>query len=405
MNSTMIKLITIIVVLVLPTVLNCHEPLLHEYFEMRGTLLLPKKYNNEDKIHINVADDGTIYLLYDELIKVEDNYYFELLNVNKNTVTYVPLPYSLVGDQNNTSVSIGDFDISNDIVSVLIHGRCLVIYKYDSSAFIPVYIHHDGNYANVKINNRQIFAYTSDIYYGTKVMKIKFDNFIMKTEVLEHKFINPIGIEFTFFQPKQLIDVNEHQIAIANLDNYHIDFYNWKFEKTSSFKLQPHEWVKGEKIIAHFSDSDLRIDTKNSKNEIEHLRPLLNDFSMIHRIHYCSPEMLLVLWSLPSETTLYDFRFDLLKKQTSGWKVFKNNLKNYEVDSDEKMKDIMNKWKVKNSYVSENEYLLLVEPVPFELNEEISNLTLATIKTKINDYYMDNDLRYTIVILKMKCEN
>lgn len=372
----------------------CQQKYIQDYIRVSNTILLPEKYSDDKKMIFCVDEENVIFLLYTQLYKSENKYYYELYNTKTSSIIRIILPDSI----SIKSIPVSDFDIKNDILSLIIHNSYFIIFKYNEGIYSPDYIYPVGNYTDTKIINNNAVAFTSNIYTGTQILKVNFEN---NYKVESYSFPNPKGIEFTFFQPKHLLDINDDYIAIANLSSFHIDFYNWDFTKIDSIYSMPDKWEVGKKAKSHFEDLDFQANPKNANYLIDYLRPILFDFSMIHKIYFISSDLFLILWSNPDEKRMYDYQFALYEKKESRWTEVSDNLINISIDEDDKFKDIINKWKLSNMFKVKGNCLLLVEPIPFELNKDIQELPFSKVKERLEKHFIDNELRYTLVIFRL----
>lgn len=358
----------------------------------KDVILLPNSFIDEDKIKIKAINDNSVFAIYDNLIDSNNSYYYEIYNIINQSVDRVVIPDFA---KQNTMI-IKDFAISDKILSILFTNSSCIIYKKDSTGgFVIDTVITDVKYDYVKIMNNSVILYSYNIYNGTKVIKFDINNNYLRKE---HIFDNPIGIEFTLFQPKQLIDISNNFIAISELNTMKINLYDWNFNKVDSINFEVKDWVNNEKATDYFS---VYKNNKivNAKGTIEELRPLLKEFSMIHKINFISEDKLLIFWSSPSNNSLYDFKFSLCTKDNGKWITTYDILLNKEIMENMVLEEYLKNWKITNNYFIENNNIYLIYAIPIEVKNSLKEMKILDLQKNIENYLLENEnLRHSVLI-------
>lgn len=389
------KKIIYIIIIILPLSYSfCQEKYIQDFTEFKASYLLPQQFELEQFIKVSFDENKVPFVLYSVVQKSDNDWFLQLYNTVEKSFTNVIIPDSIA----QKGVVASDFAINQGTLSLIVHNRYVVVLALVNGEYIPKYINKISGYEKTMIANHFIAFYSCSIYNGTRILKIDRNDYNLKKEFV---FSDVLGIEFTLFQPKNLINLNDEYIALSHLKNYQIDLYNWEFEKVDSIVINKREWFASEEAEEYFKLSDVSIDLSKAKNIIEQLRPLLYEFSMVHKSYFLSNYSMIIFWSHPNKEEIYDLRFDFIQKKNNNWECFSENLINYSFENGSKLKDMLDRWKLSMSFEVKDGIIYLVEPFPFEI-ADVQNYSISKIKSKINDYYIDNELRYSLILMGIR---
>lgn len=340
------------------------------------------KYNN-----------GNLYVLIQPLTQDEKgNYVYFLMKYDKEKKETV---YKI---ENQDKRYANNFD-ANDEYFVIMNWKEVIIYKWkDVNYYYNDKFEYAGSYYNIVINNDLIILYDCVVTSSSKRNKtqtniLKYD--LQKREIiLDEMLSNPEGFQFTFFQPRNLIEANANFTLVADANNYKIKVYNPKNEVIDEIKREDVDWK-----THPTTDSVLKlIDIINpyKKVEFDKLRPLTGLISLIHRMSFINDSTFVLLWSKPKAVADYYFYFDIWGFRDGKWKLLKSDLQQ---TFDENAQFSFNKIFMYNSYTISNSKLILVTNYPFDLEEDkYKDMTFAELKKQTDEYYKKNDLSFTIIV-------
>lgn len=264
-----------------------NEDFFYNHIEYIDATLLPMNYEDEDKIYYK-SFENTLYSIYNDYKKNDSHRYFNLINHSDNSIQKIFIPDSFKID----IVNIKDFAINSDILAILLTNYNCLIYKMNkNNEYILDTALADYKFANVKIIDNYLFLYSYVINSGTKILRVDLKN----NYKLKHKeFKNPSGYEFTYFQPKHLMDIKQDMIVISELNNMKLYFYNWDFELVDSISYKPSNWVYSVKADYYFNNRYRDVEKGNAKLVLDSLRPLIKEFSMIHKVFFVEADKFLI---------------------------------------------------------------------------------------------------------------
>jgi len=294
---------------------------------------------------------------------------------------------------------VHNFD-ANEEYFVILNWKGVLIYKWENDNYYSNdKFEYVGSFYNIVINNDFIILYdcvitSSSMRNKTQTNILKYD--LQKKEiVLEQMLPNPEGFQFTFFEPRNLIEANEKFTLVADANNYKIKVYNPKNDAIDEITRNDVDWK-----THPTTDSILKtiyITSNRPKESIDNLRPLTGLISLTHRMSFINDSTFVLLWSKPWETPFYYFfYFDIWGFRDGKWKLLKKDLRQV---LDENALFNFDKMEITNSYTISNSKLILVTDYPFDLEEEkYKFMTFAELKKQTNEYYKKNDLSFTIIV-------
>lgn len=374
-----------------------NEDFFYNHIEYIDATLLPMNYEDEDKIYYK-SFKNIIYSIYNDYKKNDSHRYFNLINHSDNSIQKIFIPDSFKID----IVNIKDFAINSDILAILLTNYNCLIYKMNkNNEYILDTALADYKFANVKIIDNYLFLYSYVINSGTKILRVDLkNNYKLKLK----EFENPSGYEFTYFQPKHLMDIKQDMIVISELNNMKLYFYNWDFELVDSISYKPSNWVYNEKADYYFNNRYRDVEKANAKLVLDSLRPLIKEFSMIHKVFFVNSDKLLVFWSIPSNASneFYNFHFSIFQK-SDKWNLLYSDLENIQAIESKTLGEFLSKIFVTNNFIIDDNKIFMIVPIQFEINDELKKLSIVEFQSKMEKYFVVNEkLRYSVIKLRLK---
>jgi hypothetical protein len=211
------------------------------------------------------------------------------------------------------------------------------------------------------------------------------------------KFPNPSAPGFAFFQPSNVMDMDEEHVYVADYDNYRILIYDYDSNLLDSIVRHPKEWVKTDKEIPEYP-----LGSNQPVSFINKIRPYTAITSLIQNITLVGNNRLFVCWDIPNGDEFgYIMRYDIWEKINGKWKLKFANIKDFE-ESDNA---IMDKYSIpiKYYYRVVGDYLLVkYKGATKELFEQYQGKTYKEFKDACDEYFLDNDLKSIIAVYKFK---
>ncbi len=138
----------------------------------------------------------------------------------------------------------------------------------------------------------------------------------------------PSGIGFTLFQPRRVLDVSRHWVALSDVNNYRVRIYNHTNELDTILERRPEQWT----AIGGGDSADIA--GKSLKHVIDELGPTTTSGSLIRNIAFISDSVLLVSYTNPERISdgilrgKQGVRFDLWKRTEGKWSPIAVSLSN-----------------------------------------------------------------------------
>lgn len=386
----MIKSISLLIFFIIFTYLSdCNEKYIQYRIALKDIILLPEEFNDKDKILIDNLNQNIIYAIYNQIHKDSSYYYIKVLELKENETIKLLVPEYL----SDNSAILSDFKVFNNYIALLFYGKSLLIFENNKL----IYEFKDSYYKHLKFIDSNLYAFSRDIYDGTKILNINLNNlkFNEYKDVVE--FENN-DLLFTLFQPRKLIDISNNIIINSAVTSYNFNILNLNFEKYDPKIKPPQKWRKNETESLAIEDVNL----KDAKILINKIRPFTKTMSLIHRVDFLD-DYLLVLWSNPSNRKQYDFMFSLYKRSNEKFDIIEESMINKEFDLNSNDYFYNKNWHINNTYKLSTDLLYQIEPIPIEINKQ-NPQTINQLQDESQEYFKKNSLRYSVILLEIRSE-
>lgn len=254
----------------------------------------------------------------------------------------------------------------------------------------------------IKICSDRLYLFESGIYSSNKKMISHTHLGILDLEnyVLIYKDLpDSKNYQFSFFGPSQYIDVNCEYVMISEIDEYLINLYGFDSYKFDSLKISHDNWC--------YIDKGLYSNIKPNpnifyypKSYMDSLRPFYFNMSHIKKVNFINDTLIVVYWTIPENGNKQKDVFDILiyNKKERFIKPLYLSL----TQKKPERKDYFIKTKIlpiSGGYKIANNYLIELQPIPISL---FQNKTYLELYEQINEYYLENDLKYSVIIRKFE---
>jgi hypothetical protein len=232
-----------------------------------------------------------------------------------------------------------------------------------------------------------------DNYNQSAVTTIDFTEKTIETKF----FPNPSASGFSFFQPSNVMDVDENQVYLADYDKYRILIYDHNGKLLDSIKRDPAEWVMNTGIIPKYP-----LGSNEPVKYIKSIIPYAEKISHMNNIKLVGKDKLFVHWSIPTGDR-YDpiMRFDLWEKKGDEWILSVSDIKDASDNSNTKLTQfslqISFDCRVVNNYL-----LILSSGATKKLFEKYQGKTYGEFQEACDEYFLDHDLKSLIGVYKFK---
>jgi hypothetical protein len=337
-----------------------------------------------DKRQTNIKYSDELYAISN--IIIENKYYL----LQKNNELYrLYIPEEILPKRSY----LLDFCIFDNEIYLL--DAEMIVYKFTTSGnsynytnyyLLPdifTYIYVDNN--SITCLNDMIAGSNKNDSSQTYVYKIE-----KKTGNDSFKYFkNPIGMAFTLLKPRKLIDYNDGITIVSDALNYRILFYDNEYKLIDSIKREPENWLKTTNI-------KLKQNVKQSFNE---LIESYKKHSLVEKVYFIDSQQILVSWTSPDNEKLITY-FDLWEKKDKKWTLKFKDLTSIVNDTNHKFSP--NNTSITGSFTISNNKLLQIEPFPLEIKESYLKKSVIQIDSLIEDYFYENDLRYSVFVRSFK---
>lgn len=341
--------------------------------------------------YINVSS------LKSKIIKFNNNYY--VLN-NIDSTIYLTLHYPEKIDTSIIFPKFDDYFIGFDIDShYLVFNGFKYIYLIENANKKSKRMIENTNkpFGNIELINKNLFTYSADLsnvscFNETKTLVNKLDLNEFKQNLFA--FPNPSGIDLSSFVPSKVISIINNLIAVQDISNYKVKFYDYNYNYVDSIIYFPPNWKQYEKEIPHYNcDPEIM-------NHIEKCFNIIDNYSKISQINTLNDSTLLITW-VTGDTSNKDKKFsyyhDIWIKNNGKWCVEHDN-SFYNSNSTDVFE--LNKLDVKAYYNIKHGYLYIIKPYPVDLVKKYFGKSYSDFENEMNNYYIDNELQYTCFIYK-----
>lgn len=309
---------------------------------------------------------------------------------------------------------IYDFAIYKDTLIITISQYLLFFVQNNDFFEISKSIKLEKQLHRIDTFEDYLVGFSSDLYVSFQGMpKVNTYYFVLDFISYRSKFKilnNPKGLLLSLLQPRYLINSYNNKIVVIDAigDSILFSIYDCFQDKIiNKFSYKPNTWVPPNYDDIISLEKNLNQDSlKYPKKIIDIIRPNLQKFSTISKVDFINDSTLLVYRSHPKSNyqDSYDLHyfFDIIKINNDSLKIIEN-LHNMNFKNEKSLKYHRNSWHVRNSYILTGKYLLLIEPIPFEFDNSLFELSINQLREKIENYCSQgNKIRYSIVILIYK---
>jgi hypothetical protein len=231
---------------------------------------------------------------------------------------------------------------------------------------------------------------------------MKYDLKNKKTINFEIIYPEPKGFGFLNFIPRENIACNGKYYVISDVSEYNLYLYDTDWNLIDKISPNHKNWVQNKKL------PDARTVASAYKEapqkSIKLMQPFTRKTSLIYNIFFKNSETILVSWSVPSK--LGSFIFDEFKIINGKLELI-NTFEQMELNKNSK--ELFgtlgaNALEMPSSYYLFDNYLVTIsEDVPFDIfSDEIQTMKLKDYYEKLDDYYIENSIKRSILIYKFK---
>lgn len=249
----------------------------------------------------------------------------------------------------------------------------------------------------IELKNDMTFSFSC--YLASKDCKIKQRTYVQvynknEKSVKQIKFHEPKGIDLTGFLPIKEMTLFDTLIAVSEIIDYKIKFYNIEGHLLDSLSFKPSKWVQYSDTIP-FYDCGPTIN-----NFYQDCYYIIDNFSRLKLINSLNDSTLMVSWSTGytiDNDTRFEYNQDIWVKKSNKWCIVESI--DQTVKSKNKILDF-DAMDLGDSYYVKNGYLYIIKPFPTNLVKEYYGKSKSDFENKMNEFYVDNDLQYTCFIYK-----
>jgi len=224
-----------------------------------------------------------------------------------------------------------------------------------------------------------------------------------------YEFPNPSGLEYMYFQPRNLIDFTADQVFVMDVLEYKVKIYNYDgLLKDSIYN----PFVDNNIVLPKKSDItteepyQFNLMTQRVRKYVEVYRRNLFNAKIMCSINLLNDSTMLLCWNKPNaEKNNYGYVYDIWKHNSTSkkWVLFKSNL----VSEDKIYTDKEGVFELKNFGIS-NYYSVFNNTIITKNNFSCKILNSKKYTTwkefqKLNeDYLKKNDIPTTMLIYKLQ---
>jgi len=262
---------------------------------------------------------------------------------------------------------------------------------------------------NTTFSGWSSFAYNAADTHLLSTAVMKYDLKNRKIMNFEIVYPGPKGVGFLNFIPRQNIDCNGKYYIISDVSEYNLYLYDTDWNLIDKFSPNHKNWEQDENLpdVAAVATAYKQA----PQASIALMRPFTSTTSLTHNVMFKDSETILVNWSVPRNDTAnpynrYKFFFDKIKIVDGKLKLI-NTFEQAELDKNsEKLfgKLGANALQMPSDYFLFDGYLLTItEEAPFDIfSDEIQKISLKDYYQKLDDYFIDNPIKHSILIYKFK---
>lgn len=339
--------------------------------------------------YIEVENNGS------KVLKSDNSYFIlsKISNVLKFTRISSSSKETTILDS-SFNYHLNDFDI--DLNSIIYDDYAnLYLYDFKENKFMESISKYPT--FNISFHNNRIYSYSSILL--TKSSKLK-SNTLLQIYDLNRKskdiytFPDPVGIDLVCFAPNKNISIFDTLVAIHQISDYKIKFFDYNYTLIDSFSFVPNGWKQFNGVIPVYDGSQQMVE------HIEKCYFIVDNYSQIMLLNTLNDSTLLISWRTGfNDDSNQEFQYvhDIWQKSNDDWE-HKEQFTT-EKDNEDKVLDFYN-LKIWGSYYIKHGYLYIIKPFPTNLVKKYYEKSMTDFENEMNEYYIDNDLQYTCFIYK-----
>lgn len=158
-----------------------------------------------------------------------------------------------------------------------------------------------------------------------------------------------------------------------------------------SIKRQPPKWKSNSKEVPKIDDKE------PIKGQLMDKMGDYYEMSLINSVNFINNDQLLICWEIPGEYGK-EYYFDIWERTEGSWQLTRGDM-TFPGKEDEKFNaDLL---KLGSSHKVSNGMILNLTAFPFDV-KEINKGTNEEINNKVEEYFFENDLKYSVFIRAIK---
>ncbi|GEM_PF-5272194 len=294
-----------------------------------------------------------------------------------------------------------NIEVSNDFFFLIDWDKRLSIYDRHNKHIINS-ISVPRPYTYIKFVDNKLFLMESGIYSSNRNTKTRthLGIYNLSDNTLNNYDIkDPENYQFSYFSPTKFVAISKKCFIVSEIDKYKLRLYDYDLNNVNTISYRHKDWVKiDESLYKDIKPSKIKNHT--AKYYIDMLRPYYFDMSFIRKINFINDSLLLINWTIPIKNIKKKELYDI-------WKYNKTNNKfePLKLKLTDKIPNMDNKFidtkilPFYNNYIVMDNYLIDIQPIPISIYQDI---TYQELLEKINDYFVNNNMKYSIIIRKYK---
>jgi len=370
-----------------------------------------------EAVDMGFDNSNGIYTYYNDTLfqcffnpndSIDSKYYFvAVTKTTKDTIEF-SLAYDLMLSRGFYGMTVNsDFVIFDDVYFNYFFRR----YK---NKLIPIFTSpKKGGLNDVLklINNKYIRGHCNtqndDLIEKTQTWVEIFD--LEKKTRRMYEFPNPSGLEYMYFQPRNLIDFTADQVFVMDVLEYKVKIYNYDGTLKDSIYnpfVENNIVVPKKAIIVIEEQHSFNVFTQKVRRNVEVFRKNLFNAKIMCSINLLNDTTMLLCWNKPNaEKNNYGYVYDIWKVNSLSkkWELFKSNL----VSEDKIYTDNEGVFELKNFGISNN-FRIFNNTLITKNNFSTKILNSKKYKTwkefqNLNeDFLKKNDIPTTMLIYKLQ---
>lgn len=237
---------------------------------------------------------------------------------------------------------------------------------------------------------------------------------IMKYDLKNKKLLNfkmvypePKGFAFLNFAPRENIDCNGNFYIISDVTEYNLYLYDTDWNLTDKISPNHSTWIIDEKLPDARTVATACRKFGNTAT-FDLVSSFLHTTSLTYNVMFLNDETILVDWSVPySENKKERKMFYDIFKIKDGKLLLLNTFEQGELNKNsEKTFGEANTYALqmpRDFYLFDNYLFFISQSTPFDIfSPEIQKLPLKDYYEKLDDYFIDNPTKSSVIIYKWK---